>query len=238
MAAVLLGGAGACASHRAAATLLRLDGVESKILEISVDRNVRVSGDGLIVHRVAPLLPGDITRVSGIPVTEPSLTLIDLAGVLNPDRFELALEDALRRRLVTLARLRWRIRTDMKGKAGAAALRKLVRERPAGTPSTESALEVQVLRVLRKAGFPPPDRQLEVRTGGRLIARVDFAYPELNLAIEVDGYKWHSGRNAWERDRARGNALQAAGWQLLRVTSEQLKHPEELIRIVGGFFGR
>ena len=50
------------------------------------------------------------------------------------------------------------------------------------------------------------------------MARVDFAYPELKLAIEVDGFAAHSTVDAFRRDRVRQNALVAAGWTVLRFT--------------------
>lgn len=82
----------------------------------------------------------------------------------------------------------------------------------------ESVFERRLLRVLRAAGLPKPELQYEVRDGGRLVARVDFAYPDARLAIEADGFSHHSGRPAWERDRARGNVLVRLGWRVIRVT--------------------
>ena len=47
---------------------------------------------------------------------------------------------------------------------------------------------------------------------------MDFAYPKSKLIIEADGYRHHSGRMAWQRDRIRGNALTSRGRLVLRVT--------------------
>ena len=61
-------------------------------------------------------------------------------------------------------------------------------------------------------------------------ARIDFAYPDHALAIEADGYRWHQGRAAWERDRTRTSELASRGWRVLQVTWLQLKHrPDEVI---------
>jgi very-short-patch-repair endonuclease len=68
-----------------------------------------------------------------------------------------------------------------------------------------------------------PVPQYEVRDDdGGLIARVDFAYPEVRLAIEVDGYAHHSSRKQWESDLARQNRLIAAGWRVLRFSSRDV----------------
>ena len=53
--------------------------------------------------------------------------------------------------------------------------------------------------------MPQPDMQFAIKANDRVIAVVDFAYPDARLAIEADGYRWHSGRVRWDRDRARRN---------------------------------
>lgn len=50
----------------------------------------------------------------------------------------------------------------------------------------------------------------------------DFAYPEHRVAIETDGYRWHTGRRKWQHDLARRNALVALGWLVIHVTDEDL----------------
>ncbi len=49
--------------------------------------------------------------------------------------------------------------------------------------------------------------------------RIDLAYPDLRIAIELDGWAVHGTRGAFDHDRARGNELALAGWTLLRFTS-------------------
>ena len=63
-----------------------------------------------------------------------------------------------------------------------------------------------------------------------MVARVDYAYPEARLAIEADGYRWHSGRVRWEQDRARLNELTLLGWRIIHVTwSELIRNPEAVV---------
>ncbi len=59
------------------------------------------------------------------------------------------------------------------------------------------------------------------------VAPVDFACPELRIAIEYDGL-WHGERRAFLDDRRRLNRLVAAGWIVLHVTAEDLGNPERL----------
>jgi hypothetical protein len=41
--------------------------------------------------------------------------------------------------------------------------------------------------LIRRAGLPDPVRQWEVRSAGRVLGRVDFAWPELRTVGEFDG---------------------------------------------------
>ena len=75
-----------------------------------------------------------------------------------------------------------------------------------------------MLRVLVAAGLTAPVQQHRVRIGGRTF-RVDLAYVGIKLAIELDGWEFHGSRSAFDDDRARANALVAAGWTVLRFTS-------------------
>ena len=56
------------------------------------------------------------------------------------------------------------------------------------------------------------------------MARVDLAYPEDRVAIEMDGFRWHAGRGPFRSDRIRGNRIEAAGWRLLRAAPEDGHH--------------
>ena len=38
----------------------------------------------------------------------------------------------------------------------------------------------------------------------------------MDVAVEADGRRWHATRRDFERDLARHNAVQAAGWRLYR----------------------
>jgi very-short-patch-repair endonuclease len=62
---------------------------------------------------------------------------------------------------------------------------------------------------------PRPVRQHPV---GGTPYRLDYAWPDRLLAVEVDGYGPHSSREAFQSDRARQNALVLAGWTVLRFT--------------------
>jgi very-short-patch-repair endonuclease len=208
-------GSGATISHRASAMLRGLDGAGGSPLEFSTTGRRRVSEPGLVIHRQS-LAGCDVETYQNLRVTTVARTVVDLASVIGGHALELALESALRGRLVTLDQVRDALERSSPNHRGRAGLRHLLDRHP-GRPA-ESALEVLVWRVLLKGGLPPPVRQYAIRNRGRLLARVDFAYPHAKIAIEADGYRFHSSAPDWKRDRERQNALLRLGWSVYRVT--------------------
>jgi very-short-patch-repair endonuclease len=232
LAACLAWGPGAVISHSASAALWVLPGFAPGCIELIVPRG-RERSHRHRVHRPLLLPPADVTVVDAIPVTTPARTLMDVAGTCPRDRVEEALDDALRRGLVSLARLRWQLReAGCMGRPGTRALRSLVDARAPGR-LPKSVIETRLLRVLKRGGLAPPAIQHEIRVRGRLVARVDAAYPEQNVAIEVDGYRWHSSRRRWEHDLTRRNAMTSLGWQVVHVTYEQLlRRPGTVVQTI------
>jgi hypothetical protein len=217
MAACLWAGDGSAAFHRTAATLLRIPGFSRGMIEISTSR--RLARPGVIAYR-RHLRPNDVVRVDGIPVTSTSLTLLSLAAVESRDRLELAVDEVLVRGLISRERLQLVVQGDLRGVTGAAPLRSVV---GAYTHAPlESPLERRFLRLLRSAGLPEPAIQYPIRDGIRLVGRVDFAYPELLLAMEVDGFRCHGGRTGWTHDRDRRNKLTTMRWRLLHIVKEHM----------------
>jgi hypothetical protein len=150
-------------------------------------------------------------RRDGVPVTRPSQMLKDLAGRVNGDVFEEAVDDVLCRRLCRLE--------DLQG--GGPVLREVLAAWN-GDGLPEGVAEMRVVRALLAGGLPPPVRQYEIWVGGVFIARVDLAYPPFRLAMELDGFRWHAGRRKFRSDRMRRNRVEAAGWRLLEAAPEDI----------------
>lgn len=217
LAAVLWGGPGSAASHRAAARLWKLD-VADDLLEIITPR--RLDSKKVKAHRHDPLPAQDLKLIDGIPTTNIERTLMDLAAVVDIDALEDALDSALRKRLTTIARLRMRANQGS-GRRGMNNLRRLISERTSEGQPTQSRFETRLNRLLLDGGLPPL-RQHTVWDGGEFVARVDFCYPEAKLIVEADSYRWHSGKRAWQRDIERRNQLTTLGWQIVHVTWDDL----------------
>src|SRR5690242_13026626 len=108
LAACLAWGDGVAVSHRAAAALHELIGFKPGRIELIVPRK-RERALPHNVHRPRYLDTVDVMTLDTIRVTRPARTLIDLATCVDSDLLEEALDDALRRRLVSLPRLRMRM---------------------------------------------------------------------------------------------------------------------------------
>jgi very-short-patch-repair endonuclease len=93
--------------------------------------------------------------------------------------------------------------------------------RALGEDIGQSELEEMFARLCRDYNLPIPAFQVWVVLAGQ-DRRIDFAFPDVKVAIEIDGYETHSGREVFEDDRARQNELVAAGWTVLRFTRRQL----------------
>ncbi|HYO61558.1 MAG TPA: DUF559 domain-containing protein, partial [Actinomycetota bacterium] len=165
----------------------------------------------------------DLTTLRGLPVTTAARTLADVAGRLDRRRFDAAFHHCLHERLTDLSRLREvAARRSGPGFPGAARVREALalyapEDRPAASP-----LEARCARLLARSRLPAPRRQHEVLVAGRR-RMLDFAWPDAGVALEIDGYRWHSSRGAWETDRARNSELRRAGWTVIHATHDDLE---------------
>lgn len=214
-------GDGSAISHRAGAALHGLDGVDSPPAEFCAIGRRRRSDGSMIVHRTKWLRPDEVVRIGRLPVTSVRRTLLDLGAVAGRKSVELALESALRRRLVTVSKLFEAVHRSPRTHKGRGVLRAILESHPGR--ATESAFETMLWQALKGEGVPLPVRQHDARDEfGRLVARLDFAYADARLALEAEGHEFHSSRHQLRRDRLRQNALAAIGWTVYRVGWEEL----------------
>lgn len=106
--------------------------------------------------------------------------------------------------------------------------------------SQKSALEIELARHIQFAALPEPRREYHVKFPGmRQPYRLDFAWPDFKLAVEVQGGTWSGGRHTrgagYEHDRRRQNRLQLAGWIVLEFTGSMIDSGEALGMIIEFF---
>ncbi len=213
MAAVLACGEIAVLSHRSAAALWRIRRAWLGPPEVTVTDGRSRGRPGLRVYRTRRLDPRETRRREGVPVTSPARTLLDLAGVLPERDLARAVEEA---QVLKLATPRELAHVTGRGRPGSAALRAVLNLQH--EPSlTRSEAELAFLELVRSAGLPDPETNVNV-----LGHEVDFLWREQKLIVEVDGFAYHSSRQAFERDRRRDARLQAAGFRVIRFTYLQI----------------
>jgi very-short-patch-repair endonuclease len=191
------------------------------IVEVTAVRHQRRRVSDVVWHESYHLTERETSVVDAIPITRPNRTFLDLGVVLTSSQLEEVLDEGLRRNLLDVTGI-WR-QLDQLGdrRPGANRVRNVLASQVGGERPAESVLETRFRQLLRRAGIPMPTPQFEIRSNGRT-ARVDFAYPDIGLAIELDGAAYHSSRRAQARDRNRENQLVALGWRILRFTWEDL----------------
>ncbi len=221
LAAVLAGGPATVASHRTAAFVWSLRGFRRpETVEITTFGSSRGELDGIWGHEstVDGLLHRG--RVDGLPVTSVARTLCDLTARPVPEVVvERALDDALRRGLVSLPALRM-VFDDLatRGRRRSTVMRALLEARGEEFHPGDSEPELDVMRAISQGGLPAPVAQHWAVVRGRSV-RFDLAYPDLMIAIEYDSWMEHGSRVAFDRDRFRFNDVAVDGWLPILITS-------------------
>jgi hypothetical protein len=228
MAAVLACGEGALLSGRAAAHHLGLLKGRPPPPEVTAPTERRIKG--IQTHRARRGEQRDATTWRGIPITTPARTLVDLAAVVSEDHLARAAHEAGIKHGTTPAQVEAVLDTKPTAN-GARKLRKILH---GDAHVTLSALERRFLGRLTDAGLPTPDTNK--RAGGR---RVDCRWPGHNLTVELDGYRYHRSRHAWELDRRREREARERGDEFRRFTYHDVyESPRYMLSELGGLLRR
>jgi very-short-patch-repair endonuclease len=175
------------------------------------------------MNRLMPRMFGGV-RVTGIEAT-----LVRLAHVLDSEAFEIACEDARRRRLTTVPALRACLdRLARPGQAGVAALRALLDELDP-VNHARSTLEVKARRLLVAHGYTDFVREFPLAWNGR-VYRFDFCFPPRRTIVETNGRRWHDDAADYEFDHEKWSVPGRHGYKLVLATWNTVtRHPEALI---------
>jgi very-short-patch-repair endonuclease len=221
MAAVLSCGPAAVLSHETAAALWEIHISRRIEVEVSVPARVARRRPGIVVHRRTRLADSDVTRRHAIPVTTPICTLVDIAGKLDRDDLERAINETDKRDLIDPEALRSAL-DGLTRRPGLAALRQTLDRRT--FILTDSELERRFLPIARRAGLSIPQSRHFLNG-----FRVDFYWPDLGLIVETDGLRYHRTPAQQARDRIRDQAHTAAGLTPLRFTRAQVRFEPQYV---------
>ena len=208
MAAVLACGDGALLRGRAAGYLLGILRGRPPAPEVMTPGRRRVQG-----VRTWHSGRADATVWRGIPVTTVPRTLVDLAALLDAGDLARACHEAGVRHHTTPAQVE-AVLARRPRSPGAAKLRAVLR---GDVRVTLSRLEERFLELLGEEGLELPHTNRPAGT-----RRVDCRWPAHRLTVELDSYRFHNSRHAWEQDRRREREARARGDEFRRYTWEDV----------------
>jgi hypothetical protein len=209
------------ASHQTGAHLYGVRRIERpEVLEVLTGLDRRVTLAGVVGRRSRELFDADLTTRLGIPCVSAPRALVDIAGLLSHDQLGRALDDLLRRKLCTLDEVRRCVDRLHPGPGRPLkGMQRVLAERWPGYDPGDSDLETRALRAIAKAGLPLPKQQHRMRLRGKSV-RIDLAYPDLKIAIEVDSWEYHGQvRSQFDCDHIRRDELVLLQWTPFTFTS-------------------
>jgi very-short-patch-repair endonuclease len=223
--ALLACGPDAVLSHGSAATLWGVFKRWEMPFEVTATSARR--RQGIRVHRAA-LSHRDIRVHLGVRVTSPARMLLDICPRLGDKTLTRAVNELRLERHLNLADLA-EVLDRFPRNRGAKRLRPFLQ--PPGGP-TRSEFEDAFLEFLRRYGFPQP--LVNTRVAGR---EVDAFFPVERVIVELDGYRFHSSRERFERDRDGDAEMLAIGLATVRITWERMtrapaREADRLMRIL------
>lgn len=173
------------------------------------------------------LRPDDVAVHRGLRVTTPERTWLDLSLTLRDAELVVAGDAMVRLGLTTPERLIAAADSERRrrGIVRARRLARLIRE------GTDSPPESVLRFLLVDAGLPCPTVNPTINDEhGQWIGRPDLAYERLKIAIQYEGDIHRTDRRRWRSDIARDEVMRANGWEVIRVTSDDLARPWRLYR--------
>jgi hypothetical protein len=187
---------------------------------------------GVLVHRT-DLRAGDVVADEGVRITSVERTAWDVA-VLERLKDAVACLDAMAYAgKLTDGSLR-RVQGAAIGRWGSRRVRRVL---SLVDGRAQSPAESWVRVSCHLAGLPSPVPQFVVVEGGLFLGKVDLAWPEAKLVIEYEG-PHHFEEAKKEEDDARYAALQAAGWQVIRLANADLRDMDAVVERIREALGR
>lgn len=215
LAEVFKAGAGAALGYLAAARLYEVWRYRVSLIDVVVPRERRVKTLARL-HISRNLDPRDVTVFRGIPVTTFARTCVDLTDELT--KWELAnlLHEAWFRKRLSIPALRETL-ARANGRRHVKRLEQAITLHENGSAGTRSKDELRFLIGFERAGLPEP------LVNTLLVGHeVDFHWPRLKLAIELDGIG-HDRARTQREDERKAAAWRAGGFEVLRFKESQLR---------------
>ncbi|MFJ6652168.1 hypothetical protein ACIQLJ_05150 [Microbacterium sp. NPDC091313] len=170
-------------------------------------------GAGIVGHKSSRSI-ATVDR-EGLRITDPIATWILLATMLTHDELVLAGDRLLRwRDPLADADALARAVAALSGERGARRLRSAHADvRPGSASPRESRVRLAIVR----AGLPEPELNAAIGTSLGVV-HGDLVFPRQRVVLEYDSEHHRLDDRQWALDLHRYNALNAAGWRVIRIS--------------------
>lgn len=228
-AALLAAGDGAMVSHLSATWIWALLASPPAQPHVSVPQPRRVRLPGVAIHRPRDMIGRRPVLRNGLWVTDPMRTILDSAGVLPDHLVDLIVDRAIAKKLVTANGLAQVLeRSGKRGRPGTAALRSSMAKRGVVCSTrVPSVLEATMARLLARFGLADAVPEYVPFVGAPY--RFDFAWPEVKVAVEVDGYEKHSSYESFRYGIARDRWILKNGWVVAHFSWDEVQYQPEMV---------
>lgn len=157
----------------------------------------------------------EVQVVSGLPVTTPARTALDIACRYPRGRAIAAIDALTRATDAKVADIEL-IAARYRGRRGIDAARRAIALVDSGA---ESPRETWLRLLMLANGYPAPTTQIPVHDShGVLVAVIDMGWEDLKIGLDYDG-SHHRSALRFDRDIRRHEAVSDLGWIDLRVTT-------------------
>lgn len=181
---------------------------------------------------------GDILQRNGVPVMSPTRLALEVTTLAGVEGGLVVVNDLLHRGLTTRQALqdRYRSMAHWPHSLSTDVVLRLA------DPRVETVGESRCLHMLFRHSLPAPVPQYEIKDrAGRVLWRVDFAWPELGVFLEFDGkVKYEKLLRKDERasdvviaEKRREEAIcRLTGWRCVRITWADLERPVRTVEMI------
>ena len=226
-------------SHVTAALAHGMDVWGAPLEQIHVTRADTAAGrhERDVRHHVGKLEPAEIVKAAGFPVTPPARAVVECIATLGSEPGLVIADSSIRKGLCT--------------KDEIVAMAAKMSHWPGSLPvhvvthhvdgRHESVAETRGAHLFWHAGLPTPIPQFDILDRGRLVATVDFAWPEHKLIVEIDGrVKYEKylrpgespGDAVWREKKREDKIRRLTGWTVIRLTWADLENPAATARLI------
>ena len=199
-------------------------------------RNGRVAA-GVCHHQGHGLVDENLAEVEGVTLTGVARAVVEAACASAYESAVVVMDAALNRELTTVEELAKTL-NGIRGWPGSGTAREAL---AFADGRAESVGESRLRVIVDNYGLPTPALQTRFSTSsGQVVARVDFYFRDQAVIVEFDGRIKYRG-NAPDvvlREKEREDRLRAGGVIVVRVTWDDLDHPERLVRRIRQAFAR